>query len=406
MNIAFITLLTFRSIDDNNIYSDLLRKFVEHGHNVYTFCASEMKSHKKIMLIEDRENFHLYHVNTGKIQKTNIIRKGINTLLIDGRMKCSIKKILHNKPIDLLLYTTPPITLNKTISNIKKNNHANTYLLLKDIFPQNSVDLGLLSENGLKGLLFRKFKQTERSLYNLSDIIGCMSQANVDYIVNSNPFLQDKIVEVCPNCIDCGRLDLQLNNQSPAIIKNKYSLPNKKLIVYGGNLGKPQDIDFVIKCIDSLKKDERFHFLVIGDGTEYNKINNYSQKANNLTVIKRLKRDEYCALLEASDIALIFLDHRFTIPNFPSRLLDYMKCGLPIVACTDEVTDIGKVITDNNFGYWCKSVDTDGFVACINKANEMDKNQVAECEKEYLIKYFSSDIAYQTIIKHFINGRS
>ena len=42
---------------------------------------------------------------------------------------------------------------------------------------------------------------------------------------------------------------------------------------------------------------------------------------------------------------MIFLDHRFSIPNFPSRLLSYMQARVPVLAVTDPNTDIGDVIT-------------------------------------------------------------
>lgn len=37
-----------------------------------------------------------------------------------------------------------------------------TYLMLKDIFPQNAVDLGMLSKNGIKGLLYYYFRHKEK----------------------------------------------------------------------------------------------------------------------------------------------------------------------------------------------------------------------------------------------------
>lgn len=43
------------------------------------------------------------------------------------------------------------------------------------------------------------------------------------------------------------------------------------------------------------------------------------------------------------------------IPNFPSRLLDYMQAILSIFAVTDTNTDTGNVIVDSDFGWWCAS---------------------------------------------------
>lgn len=73
--------------------------------------------------------------------------------------------------------------------------------MLKDIFPQNAVDLGMLSKSGARKLIYNLFRKKEEKLYIISDYIGCMSNANVDYIVKNNPYLSEKTIEVCPNSI-------------------------------------------------------------------------------------------------------------------------------------------------------------------------------------------------------------
>lgn len=70
------------------------------------------------------------------------------------------------------------------------------------------------------------------------------------------------------------------------------------------------------------------------------------------------------------------MDHRFTIPNFPSRVLSYMQAKIPVLACTDSNTDIGKIIEEAGFGSWCESNDVNGFVECVNKI--MQIQSVAE----------------------------
>lgn len=71
--------------------------------------------------------------------------------------------------------------------------------------------------------------------------------------------------------------------------------------------------------------------------------------------MKRLPKEDYDTLVGACNVGMIFLEHRFTIPDFPSRLLSYMQAKLPVLAVTDPNTDIGKVITEGGFGWWCES---------------------------------------------------
>lgn len=55
-------------------------------------------------------------------------------------------------------------------------------------------------------------------------------------------------------------------------ILTKYGLPtDKPILIYGGNLGIPQGIPFLIECLDANADREDCHILVVGDGTYYQK---------------------------------------------------------------------------------------------------------------------------------------
>ena len=81
---------------------------------------------------------------------------------------------------------------------LKERDHCATYLLLKDIFPQNAVDIGLMKEGGF---VYKRFRGKEKLLYALSDRIGCMSPANVEYLLAHNPEIAPEKVHVNPNSI-------------------------------------------------------------------------------------------------------------------------------------------------------------------------------------------------------------
>src|SRR5699024_2686183 len=96
-----------------------------------------------------------------------------------------------------------------------------------------------------KSLLYKYFRKKEESLYEVSDHIGCMSQANVDFIKKNNNIPSYKI-EICPNSIEPEKVYYE--EKEIQEIRDKYNIPhNKTVFIYGGNLGKPQGIDYLIK---------------------------------------------------------------------------------------------------------------------------------------------------------------
>lgn len=397
MNVLFLTIGRMGSIEDHGIYPDLLRCFRDKGHKVFTVSPYEKRTGLNTELVEDN-GVKMLHVSIGNITKCSIIEKGISTLQIETRFLAAIKKYYAKVKFDLVLYSTPPVTFAKVIRCIKNRDDAMTYLLLKDIFPQNAVDIGILSKTGIKGVVYKYFRKQEKKLYDLSDKIGCMSQANVDYVLKHNPQISSDKVEVSPNCIEVR--DMRLSEEERIVMRKKYNIPlDKRVFVYGGNLGRPQGIPFLIECLKAQKENNKAFFLIVGDGTEYRKLETYfeEEKPTNMRVMQRLPKEDYDRMIAACDVGMIFLDHRFTIPNFPSRLLAYMQAGLPVLACTDSNTDIGKVIVEGEFGWWCESNEESKFTDLVKRI--IDKDTKLPGEKAYLslVLNYGVDKQYEII---------
>lgn len=402
MNILFLTIGRFEGIEQHAIYPDLLREFRNHGHKVFSVSSYERITGKKTEIIKEKGHVGL-HVKIGNITKCSMIEKGVSTLFIEQQYKRAIQRYFSKVKFDLVLYSTPPITFVSVVNYIKKRDHAVTYLLLKDIFPQNAVDLGILSKTGLKGWIYKYFRRREKKLYRISDKIGCMSQANVNYVIKHNREVNPDIVEVCPNSIEV--FDKSVDEETRYSIRVKYGIPlDKKVFVYGGNLGKPQGISFLIECLQKCKDIDDAYFLIVGDGTEYRLLEKYAYESRqkNFKLMQRLPKEDYDTMVAACDVGLIFLDYRFTIPNFPSRLLSYMQAKLPVLAVTDPNTDIGSVITKGGFGWHCESNNSVAFESLISKIVLCNTNKLKEEAFNYLSKYYSSKNTYKIIINHLL----
>ncbi len=399
MNILFLTLLDFKSIDEKNIYTDLLREFYKNGHSVYAISPVERRKKQKTKLIQT-DKATILKLKIGNTQKTNIIEKGISTVSIESQFIYGIKNFFSDVRFELVIYSTPPITFCNAIEFVRKRDRATTYLLLKDIFPQNAVDIGIMTKQGLRGIIYRIFRAKEKKLYRISDHIGCMSQANVNYILEHNPEIDPNIVEVCPNSVEV--IDMSVEEEIRKDIRSKYEIPlDKKVFVYGGNLGRPQGINFMIKCLKSQEKNKDVFFLIVGDGTEFDKIEAYvhRDKPSNVRLMKRLPKEDYDKMVGACDVGMIFLDHRFTIPNFPSRLLSYMQAKIPVLAVTDPNTDIGKVIVDGGFGWWCESNSLKGFNKQLQYILKADLRTFKRKEYCCLKEHYSTNISYRIIMR-------
>jgi glycosyltransferase involved in cell wall biosynthesis len=390
------------NVYERGIYTDLVREFANRGINIYVVSPREKRTGLSTELFREGK-INILKVKTGNITKTaNFIEKGISTLFIEKQYLDAIKKYFKNIHFDMVMYSTPPITFSKIVKYFKNKHKSKTYLILKDIFPQNAVDIGAIKKGSL---IWRYFRNKEKVLYQISDVIGCMSQGNVDYIMKHNPFLNTNKVEIFPNSIiPIEKMDNKKSTNNKELI-NKYNIPeNKTLFVYGGNLGKPQGIDFLLEVVDNFHKVKNGYLLIVGSGTEYGRIKNHLDeiKTSNVKLIDKLPKKEYDQLLEIANVGLIFLDRRFTIPNFPSRLTAYMEYSLPVLAATDRNTDLKDALLESQSGYWCESGDINSFIDYANKlsTNEDLRNTMGQKGREYLEDNYDIGKTIDIILKH------
>lgn len=392
--------MKIETLNTRGIYHDLMREFSAHHHNIYIVSPTERKE-KKPSSLTSEGNVHFLNIRTLNVQKTNLIEKGVSILTIELLYLRGVRKYFSDVKFDLIIYSTPPITFTRIINYIKNKDGAQSYLLLKDIFPQNAVDMKMMSK---VGVLYHFFRNKEKKLYQISDVIGCMSEANRQYILKHNPKLDSAKVEVNPNAIE-PITHIEYSQDEKDSIKIKYDLPlQKKIFIYGGNLGIPQGLDFLLETIEAVKDDSQIFFLIVGSGTEFDRIQNwiYNKNPNNAKLISSLAKNQFDELMKACDVGLIFLHKDFTIPNFPSRLLTYLEFKLPVLVAADSNTDIGTEVEKNKAGVSVLSGDLFNMIRALHffsKMSDEDLNIMKNNSRIYLEENFLVSQSYQKIMR-------
>lgn len=399
MRILFIT-ISWPGSGEHNIYSDLIDEFVRREHEVTVISVQEEVPGGKSSY---RKHTHrsILKIRSGKIQKRNKYMKVLCSLFAGVQILGYSLRYLRKSRFDLILFHTPPITLSPAVILLKHFYHAKLYLLLKDIWPQDAVDLGAMRRHGIVHFGFRCLEQMT---YRCSDYIGCMSPGNVRYVRKKNPYLKSRIVEECPNSFKlCGRME-----NDKLAVRNRYQIPeDKTVVVFGGNLGRAQGVDFLIQVLRHYQSDPHWYFLMIGAGTEYRRVKQQIAQfgLKNAQMMPWMKCSDFEELVGACDIGLLLLDQRNTVPNFPSRFLTYLKAAIPILAAVDDATDIGDIIEEHNCGVQSAHGNLADFDRALNKLSE--EEQRAEMGKNAFSLYlnqYTSEKSYQIIMKHFKEG--
>lgn len=365
MRVLFITSDYLKPECGTNIYTDLAAVLNQRNHIIKVVVPEQKKKIDKTTLFIEND-IPVLRVKTGNLYEVNLIEKTMTFLRISKDLIRGINEYFGNEIFDLILFQSPPLTMCNAVKWAMKKYNAKSYLMMKDIFPQNGLDIGLYTK---KNPIYWYFKNEEKKLYTIASKIGCMSQGNIEYLLINNNFLKKEKMDIFPNSVIIDD-ENKLSKKEYKKLRRKYSLKDDDVVsVYTGNFGKPQGLDFLINILEKYKNNDKVKFILIGRGTEKNKIFNYVRNNNftNVFTFNFIPRVELEKVLRICDIGMIFLDKRFTIPNFPSKTLSYMECSLPIVAGIDKITDFGKMIEESNCGFWCENGDIEEFSKNFDK---------------------------------------
>ena len=147
------------------------------------------------------------------------------------------------------------------------------------------------------------------------------------------------------------------------------------------------------------------YFVVIGSGTEYPRLKRWflDNDLQNSKLLSALPKEQYDNLVRVCDIGLIFLDRRFTIPNYPSRLLSYLESRVPVLLATDRNTDIGMIAVENGYGCWVESGDLEGFFSLVKKLvwNVNLREEMGQRGYQFLKENYTVEKGYEIIMNHF-----
>ena len=360
MNILYISIRFPKENEGNNIYTDLAEE-LSKNHKVTVITAEKRAENTKL---KKERNFNVLRVKNGNMFNVNLIEKAISYITLQYKLKKAIKNYLKKEQYDLIIFMAPPVTLAKVVRYAMKKYNAKSYLMQKDIFPENAVDIGILKK---WSPIYYYFRYKEKQMYKIATKIGCMSYGNIEYIKKHNKFIREDKLELFPNTI---KISEEVRNKEDFNIRKFFNIPqNATIAIYGGNFGKPQGVDFIIDVLNECKNRKDVFFIFAGKGTEKEKIFNYvkNKKIKNVVTIDYMQKKEYDKLLDNVDIGLIFLDYRFTIPNIPSRTLSYFEHSIPILAATDGNTDYKDIIVNKaKAGLWCESNDIKEFKQKLN----------------------------------------
>ena len=372
---------------------DLSIEFVRQGHEVVVITPSSEIINP--YLLSEMDKVQVLILKAPKIKDIGYFRRAVGEYFMPFIMIRHLKRnSLIDNNLDGIITYAPSIFLGPLANMLKKKNNCKNYLILRDIFPQWAVDVGLLSNYGLP---YYFLKRVERYLYSTADIIGVQTPANLKYF-NENVVYRTGRIEVLQNWLAVNK------SKTCHIIIGKTKLKGRKIFVYAGNMGVAQGLSVFIDLADSLSTQKSIGFLFVGRGNAVVSLRQAvkARGLDNILIYDEIEPQEIHALYQQCDVGIISLDKRHKTHNIPGKFLSYMQSGLPVLAAINSGNDLEHIIISNKVG----CVSTNHSVDVLKKLVEEIVENVLNDDgtKNRCLKLYKDMFSPKKAVEQIING--
>lgn len=325
---------------------DLSREFIRQGHQVTVMlpCAEQHEAWR----IEEVDSVQVLRLKAPTTKDIGYVRRTLAEFLMPFFMKANLlKSPLANEKWHGVVWYTPSIFHGPFANFLKKRSHCKGYLIIRDIFPEWAVDVGLMKRGGLP---HRVFQLIARYQYSVADTIGVQTPGNLKYFDtwSKNP---NKKLEVLQNWLGEPA-------KAPCTIRlDETHLVGRKIFVYAGNIGVAQGMDTVLDLAEKMQTRTDLGFVFVGRGSEAARMQQKSKTLglNNTLFFDEIHPDEIPDLYAQCSVGIVALHPKHNSHNIPGKFITYMQSGLPVLANINAGNDLALLIREEQVGEVCES---------------------------------------------------
>lgn len=345
---------------------DLAREFAAQGHELTVLVPANQP---EAFRIERECGFEIARLKAPFDRNAGRAARAIGEFAMPYAMWRSYRKSpLRDRVYDGVIFYSPSTFFGPIVRRIKRQSRSPAYLIIRDIFPDWMVDLGLMR----KGPAYYAFEAVSRYQYSVADVIGVQTPGNLSYfpLESLKPAQRTEVLHnwlADPAGLPCS-IDVSATR-----------LAGRRIYVYAGNMGIAQGMGILLDLAEAVLHDEGTGFLFVGRGTDADALREDAQRRglDNILFYDEIEPDEIAGLYAQCDVGLVSLDLRHKSHNIPGKFISYMHSGLPVLANVNAGNDLVAMIAENRVGYASTSSSVDELVR-LKHAIDTDLENDAE----------------------------
>ena len=336
---------------------------------------------------ESHNGVEIYRIAGTTLNKNVIILKLVNMITLSLSM--FFRGIANFRRGDRILVVTTPPTMPFIIALASLIRGCSYTLLIHDCYPEVLVAVGKLESGSFAVRLIDFFN---RWLYKHAEKIIVVGRDMKQLIENKARGLDVPII-IIQNWAEID--DVRPIERSRNSLISELGIEDRLIILHAGNIGYPTDVETIVELLERLADDRRFHFVFIGAGVKRRKLENAVEKfaLKNLTLLDPRPREQQIDFLNACDVGLVLMVKGMIGAAMPSKTYNIMAAGKPVLALTDDDSELALVIDENNIGWHLEPGNADQLERALNQIYEsrddlenMGKRSRSAAERDYSLR--------------------
>jgi glycosyltransferase involved in cell wall biosynthesis len=235
-------------------------------------------------------------------------------------------------------------------------------------------------------------KLIEKYTYKLSEKV-----VTIDELFSKT--IEDRLNKSKLSCIP-NFIDTDLYKPFEGQFYKDLEFEGKYIVGYAGNLGKVQDWDAILKTVDFLQDKNNIHFLIVGGGSEFERLKIQEDRFKNLSVWPYQSRERIPEINSRIDLHLIAMTNASDYDGLPSKVFAVLASGRPILAASNTDSPLSSILRQSGNGIIVALGD---HVALGSKIIEMSKGlflkESNSIGRQFVLDNYSKDVVTSKYIK-------
>jgi len=358
--------------------TDLALALAEAGHEVTAVSASRGYDNptERYPVRETWHGIDIRRIWTPGLGKRAKWRRFVDFAVFWGNAK-RILFFLPRQDVTVCL-TSPPLisTLGTVVARLKG---GAVVPWVMDLNPDEAVAAGWLKAGGI----------VERAL----TFIQNWSFRRASRIIALDRFMADRLLAkgVRPEVIHTDApwshdQAIQYDVAARDAFRAEHGLTGKFVVMYSGNHSPCHPLDAVLAAAEQLKGEEKLHFLFVGGGSEFKKVQAFARdKAlQNITCLPYQPMEKLSGSLSSADLHLVVMGDPFVGIVHPCKIYNILTLGIPFLFVGPDQShgaDLARRLGAPSHGRVARNGDVTGIVREIQAAMALGPQPVSEAAR-------------------------